>query len=123
MFVVAGDAGDKAHPHFYVDQAALTRLLAEAGFTLVRLDDVDQKPPAGAFHWAFTALTGKGGLTSVLGGIGAARRNPSCRWSSLAPFPVWRAGFSRSFAALCRVFGRARDSTHRLAESDCFQRR
>ncbi len=58
-FVVAGDASDKAYPHFYVDEAGLTRLLAEAGFALDHLVDVDQKPPDRAFHWVFTALTVK----------------------------------------------------------------
>jgi SAM-dependent methyltransferase len=42
--------GDKDHPHFYVDAAALTQLLDDAGFDLVSLADVDQQPP-GAFHW------------------------------------------------------------------------
>jgi hypothetical protein len=41
---------DKDHPHFYVDAPALTELLADAGFDLVSLADVDQQPP-GAFHW------------------------------------------------------------------------
>jgi len=49
-FVVDGDTGDKGHPHFYVDPDATEALLAEAGFVLRSLDDVDQKPPRGAYH-------------------------------------------------------------------------
>jgi hypothetical protein len=49
-FVDERSEGDKDHPHFYVDAPALTELLADAGFDLVSLVDVDQHPPGG-FHW------------------------------------------------------------------------
>jgi SAM-dependent methyltransferase len=46
--------GDKDHPHFYVDAAGLTRMLADAGFAVWSMTDVDQDPP-GAFHWTVLA--------------------------------------------------------------------
>jgi SAM-dependent methyltransferase len=49
-FVDERSVGDKDHPHFYVDAAALTGLLTDAGFDVVSLADVDQQPPGG-FHW------------------------------------------------------------------------
>jgi SAM-dependent methyltransferase len=49
-----GDLGDKAHPHFYVDAVDLTRMLRDAGFGVLGLEDVDQDG-AGAFHWSVLA--------------------------------------------------------------------
>ncbi|MEY2421911.1 MAG: hypothetical protein QOI95_1978 [Acidimicrobiaceae bacterium] len=49
-FVDDRSKGDKDHPHFYVDAEHLTALLADAGFELLSLTDVDQHPPGG-FHW------------------------------------------------------------------------
>jgi SAM-dependent methyltransferase len=46
---------DKSHPHFYVDAVALTAMLADAGFAVVSLADVDQHPPTGAYHWVVLA--------------------------------------------------------------------
>ncbi len=53
-FVDERSEGDKDHPHFYVDAHGLTGLLAEAGFDLLSLEDVDQSPPGG-FHWVALA--------------------------------------------------------------------
>lgn len=53
-FVDDTSTGDKEHPHFYVDAGGLTELLAETGFDLVSLVDVDQQPPGG-FHWSVLA--------------------------------------------------------------------
>ena len=47
-------AGDKDHPHFYVDAPGLTARLAAAGFDTVTLSDVDQNAPGG-FHWVALA--------------------------------------------------------------------
>jgi SAM-dependent methyltransferase len=49
-FVDERSEGDKDHPHFYVDAKDLTALLADAGFELVSLADIDQRP-VGGFHW------------------------------------------------------------------------
>jgi tellurite methyltransferase len=49
-FVDERSDGDKDHPHFYVDADDLTALLADAGFDVLSLTDVDQQPPGG-FHW------------------------------------------------------------------------
>ena len=48
----AGD--DKAHPHFYADAAGVCSLLAEQGFEVRELADVDLQPP-GAWHWTILA--------------------------------------------------------------------
>jgi SAM-dependent methyltransferase len=53
-YVDERSAGDKDHPHFYVDAPGLTARLAEAGFDAVSLSDVDQHPPGG-FHWVALA--------------------------------------------------------------------
>lgn len=50
-FVDEASSGDKDHPHFYVDALDLRTLLADAGFELLSLADVDQDPPGG-WHWA-----------------------------------------------------------------------
>jgi tellurite methyltransferase len=55
-FVDESSKGDKDHPHFYVDAAGLTRLLAQAGFEALALRDFDQRP-VGAFHWEVIAET------------------------------------------------------------------
>ena len=55
-FVDESSKGDKDHPHFYVDAAGLTRMLAAAGFETLSLRDVDQRP-VGAFHWEVLAET------------------------------------------------------------------
>jgi tellurite methyltransferase len=50
------DAGDpdKAHPHFYADAATVCTLLADHGFEVRDLNDVDMHPP-GAWHWTILA--------------------------------------------------------------------
>jgi tellurite methyltransferase len=53
-FMDEASKGDKDHPHFYVDATGLTRMLAEAGFAVWSMVDVDQDPP-GAFHWTVLA--------------------------------------------------------------------
>jgi ubiquinone/menaquinone biosynthesis C-methylase UbiE len=55
-FVDPTSTGDKEHPHFYVDALGLTALLAAAGFEVVSMADVDQKP-LGSFHWLVVAET------------------------------------------------------------------
>jgi ubiquinone/menaquinone biosynthesis C-methylase UbiE len=54
-FVDETSKGDKDHPHFYIDAAGITGKLAECGFAVISLVDVDQAPPGAAFHW--TILT------------------------------------------------------------------
>jgi ubiquinone/menaquinone biosynthesis C-methylase UbiE len=54
-FVDESSKGDKDHPHFYVDAEGLTRMLADSGFAVISLVDVDQGPPEGAFHWVTLA--------------------------------------------------------------------
>jgi hypothetical protein len=46
--------GDKDHPHFYADASGLCALLAAAGFEVMSMEDVDQRPP-GAWHWEVLA--------------------------------------------------------------------
>ena len=53
-FVDKASKGDKDHPHYYVDAAGLSRMLAEAGFAVWSMADIDQDPP-GAFHWTVIA--------------------------------------------------------------------
>jgi tellurite methyltransferase len=53
-FMYERSMGDKDHPHFYVDAPGLTAMLADVGFDVVSLIDVDQQPPDG-FHWVVTA--------------------------------------------------------------------
>lgn len=53
-FVDDTSAGDKDHPHFYVDAAGLADLLAGAGFEAMSIVDVDQHPPGG-WHWVLLA--------------------------------------------------------------------
>lgn len=53
-FVDENSEGDKDHPHFYVDASGATRMLADRGFEVLSLTDVDQRPP-GAFHWVALA--------------------------------------------------------------------
>lgn len=45
---------DKAHPHFYADAAAVCALLAEYGFAVRDLNDVDLQP-TGGWHWVILA--------------------------------------------------------------------
>lgn len=54
-FVDDASTGDKDHPHFYVDAATLTAMLAAAGLEVRSLVDIDQDPPSSAFHWTVTA--------------------------------------------------------------------
>ncbi len=54
-FVDETSKGDKDHPHFYIDAAGLTGMLADSGFDVISLIDVDQGPPEGAFHWVVLA--------------------------------------------------------------------
>jgi tellurite methyltransferase len=54
-FVDEASKGDKDHPHFYVDAVGLTGMLADSGFDVISLVDVDQGPPAGSFHWVVLA--------------------------------------------------------------------
>lgn len=56
-FVDESSGGDKAHPHHYLDAAALTRLLADTGFAPMSMVDTDQEPPARSFHWSVFAET------------------------------------------------------------------
>jgi SAM-dependent methyltransferase len=51
-FVVDGDAGDKAHPHFYCDEDGLLAL-HEPWFELRDVEEVEQQGKAGAWHWQF----------------------------------------------------------------------
>ncbi len=53
-FVDEQSSGDKDHPHFYVDDTGLTRMLDEAGFETLELSDVDQDAQSG-FHWEVLA--------------------------------------------------------------------
>jgi tellurite methyltransferase len=53
-FVDETSKGDKDHPHFYVDGVGLAGMLADSGFALISLVDIDQDPP-GAFHWVAIA--------------------------------------------------------------------
>jgi hypothetical protein len=53
-FVDPTSAGDKDHPHLYVDAATLAGMLAERGFEILSLADVDQRPP-GQWHWTVLA--------------------------------------------------------------------
>jgi tellurite methyltransferase len=53
-FVDETSIGDKEHPHFYADAAAASRMLAESGFEVFSMQDVDQQPPGG-FHWSIIA--------------------------------------------------------------------
>jgi tellurite methyltransferase len=53
-FVDDTSAGDKDHPHFYVDAGGLADLLAGAGFEAMSIVDVDQHPPGG-WHWVVLA--------------------------------------------------------------------
>jgi ubiquinone/menaquinone biosynthesis C-methylase UbiE len=46
-FVDDNSTGDKNHPHFYTDAIRLCDLLAAAGFELMSMVDVDQRPPGG----------------------------------------------------------------------------
>lgn len=49
---------DKRHPHFYADALGVCALLAEAGFEIRELVDVDQHPPDG-WHWSLLAETSR----------------------------------------------------------------
>ncbi len=51
-FVLDGDTGDKAHPHFYCDDEGL-RALHDPWFELLDLEEVEQQGKAGAWHWQF----------------------------------------------------------------------
>lgn len=51
-FVITGSDDDKAHAHFYCDQAALTQLLE--GFALLKLDEAEHRKP-GSYHWHLIA--------------------------------------------------------------------
>jgi 2-polyprenyl-3-methyl-5-hydroxy-6-metoxy-1,4-benzoquinol methylase len=53
-FVDDESQGDKDHPHFYVDENGLARMLDEVGFETLQLDDVDQDAHS-AFHWEVLA--------------------------------------------------------------------
>ncbi len=53
-FVDDQSRGDKDHPHFYVDDKGLARMLDEAGFETLEIDDVDQDEQS-AFHWEVLA--------------------------------------------------------------------
>ncbi|MFZ0666420.1 MAG: class I SAM-dependent methyltransferase [Acidimicrobiales bacterium] len=53
-FVDKSSAGDKDHPHFYLDASGVTRMLSDAGFETLSLIDLEQHSP-GAFHWAVLA--------------------------------------------------------------------
>jgi tellurite methyltransferase len=55
-FVDTSSAGDKDHPHLYVDGATLAGHLRDTGFELRSMSDVDQHPP-GQWHWAAVAET------------------------------------------------------------------
>ena len=59
-FVDDAGTGDKDHPHFYVDAATLTAMLAVVGLEVRSLVDVDQDPPASAFHWTVLAEATRG---------------------------------------------------------------
>jgi len=64
-FVDDDSADDKTHPHFYVDEATLVAMLAESGFRVETIADVDQEPEGG-FHWTVLATatsTGTGTST------------------------------------------------------------
>jgi SAM-dependent methyltransferase len=53
-WMLDGDTGDKAHPHFYCDETAL-RALHEPWFDVVSVEEVEQQRTAGAWHWQFVA--------------------------------------------------------------------
>jgi predicted N-acetyltransferase YhbS/2-polyprenyl-3-methyl-5-hydroxy-6-metoxy-1,4-benzoquinol methylase len=53
-YVDASSTSDKDHPHLYVDAVSLTRLLADSGFAVQSLVDVEQRR-AGAWHWTAVA--------------------------------------------------------------------
>jgi tellurite methyltransferase len=53
-FVDEAGGDDKAHPHFYADAAGVCQLLAQNGFEVKQLVDVDFDPP-GAWHWVILA--------------------------------------------------------------------
>ena len=59
-FVDDASTGDKDHPHFYVDAATLTTMLAAAGLEVRSLVDIDQDPPSSAFHWTVLAEAARG---------------------------------------------------------------
>ncbi|MEX1008035.1 MAG: class I SAM-dependent methyltransferase [Acidimicrobiia bacterium] len=53
-FVDDQSAGDKSHPHFYVDATTLTAMLTDAHLEALSVVDIDQQPP-GSFHWTVLA--------------------------------------------------------------------